>query len=190
MVVLEVISLVLLLIVLAEAGAIMIGGKWFWRILKCKLLKGKGYVWMLKFYRDGTVDIEFERQKESVKFGEGDETQIVNIYHYERDSGVPLHVIVQGKSYNINMLKEYEPETTSKMINQAMIRAHQQGILEGMRAALKQISSDPKLIVLLVLVLLAAGAAGYFGYQIYTLLTKKGLMCKLAGGGSVLIKGG
>jgi hypothetical protein len=186
------------MIAMLELGLLLLGGKWYWRILKYKLRKGKGSNWLIKANPNGTVKIDFTTVRESVDFGKDDiskglkkESVVVQqIFHHEEDMGIPLHVAISGLPTTVNLLA-YGQATQSAMsplVNQSVIRAHQLGIIEGMTNALKEFAGSKWMLILLIVVLAVSGFAAYQGYQNNELLkqlVKAGITVAQGAGGTI-----
>lgn len=57
---------------------------------------------------------------------------IVDKYHWERATGVAIHVCFEGEQTNRNLLKEYKPVIDSKLMNQTIVHGIQTGRLDAL----------------------------------------------------------
>jgi hypothetical protein len=189
------------MVAMLEFGLLLLGGRWYWRILKYKLRKGKGDNWSVKANPNGTVNIEFAKVGETIDFGKDDpakgirkeSVQVQQIFHHEADTGIPLHIAIAGQPTTVNLLN-YGKSTQSAMsplVNQSIIRAHQLGIIEGMTNALKEFAGSKWMLILLALVLVAVLFAAYQGYQNNEMLKQlvKASITVAQGAGGTITKG-
>lgn len=182
-----IITTVLILFVFFETMFIMFSSpRWLFRMIKYRFRRGKGVIWLTKVLNNGAIQFDLTTLKSNiVKFGKADDSnqsQITQIYHYEADSGIPIHFVIEGTETNVNLNAKYIPSENAALLNQAMARFYNAGLITGQNIGLK-----PKMnfvtVILIVLVLLAVIISIFYGIQAYEILKEVApKIATLAGG--------
>lgn len=137
--------------------------------LKHRFGKGRGYNWLITFYKNRTVDLNLTIVPEIFEFDPkdpaGEKVQIGPPIYRELGSGIPVHVIKEGNPNSLNLEEIYKESSVSKQQNLNVTKAFQLGkmfnlrLFDNLDKYFKWIIIGNVIIAILILI------AIYFSYQ-------------------------